>query len=427
MDILKELKQYSGNPPQKYIVSNFNPAESIKKRQINSLNDKLQTNILISGATGSGKEFLASRIAHKYGIKIPEKQSINCAGLSPNIARAELFGYVPKSYTGGNPKGKKSIFQTDSIVFLDELHCLPLEIQATLLRLIEYGELQPFGGQPESLEKPPIIIAAMQPHRKKDILPDLLNRFDFCQVILPLNHKPDIIPKLVALFLYDCFVDKNICENPKIKRDSLLALLFSEWKGNIRELKNVIKNSLIFGDVVYPIHSNNKIIVDSKNKNPIYFYDKYYNENRFDTNLLEELLKKFAKKRGKDKQLLSLSDLWNFDIRSNTKLHFMGDYCLSDFYEARRDEKEKEKKEIKLKERAKYAAEFIVQRDIYVQDIEKGKGITTKKTKKPKTVKELDKIIEKYGTMDAAAKQYFNRHPGTVSRWHTELIQQETK
>jgi len=415
MNILEILEQYTGDSPTKIIVSKENPEDINNNHKINLLNDELHKNILISGPTGCGKEFLTIEIANRLGKTMKKEICINCAGLTSTIARAEIFGYVPGSHTNGNRKGKDSIFEGTDVVFLDELHCLPTEIQASLLRTIEYSVIQPSGGQPKELKNIPLIIAAIQPHRKKDILEDLLNRFDLTFNIPRLNQRLDIIPKLVALFLYTFFIKNKICRNPVLDEIVLLHLILSEWKGNIRELKMTIKESFITNNVVYPVS-----------------ICSFMNNFGKDLELIEaiferdsSILKKFLKKGKKCERKLSVLDLWNYDIHK--KINMVTPKNLLDFYSEWHETREKEKKQVEMIKRAKEEAELIVQRDIYVRELTKEMDKKRKKEKKrpcPKTLEKLEKIVEKYGTKTKAAKEYFHVEYNTIMRWYRNFRNQ---
>ena len=141
--------------------------------------------ILIVGERGSGKEFVAKRIANMWDIKgLQTECCINCATIVPTLACGELFGHVQGSFTGANKEtdGFFGQYAKEHIYFLDELHRLPVDAQGALLRLVEYHEYKKVGTKGHRLDKKdwPRVIAAVQPHaldNEELLLPDLKHIF----------------------------------------------------------------------------------------------------------------------------------------------------------------------------------------------------------------------------------------------------------
>jgi len=208
-------------------------------------------NILIVGERGTGKELLAQEIAevwhgNRSTPALPPQACFNCAGWSEELARSEIFGYEPGAFTGANKKGHKGLLTRFPIIFLDEIHRLPQSIQAMLLRLIEYAEYQPIGGETQVLNPTPRIIAAAQPSAlvsSSSFLPDLLDRFHYRAELPTLNSTPEFICRLFVIFAYSALLRRG-CSQEQIKSikisESLLAdLLSHNWHGNMRELNTV--------------------------------------------------------------------------------------------------------------------------------------------------------------------------------------------
>ena len=152
-----------------------------------------------------------------------------------------------------------------------------------------------------------------------------------------------------------------------------------------------------------------------------YYDDKLsYKDKGFGKSVTSFLFDKYVKNGIKGGKLLNLSDLWEYDITKKIKIPPLG---FSGFYWNRQEAREKEKKEIKLKERAKRTAEFIVQRDKYIVELS---GEKQGKPSRPKTLKELENIIKDHGTI-ASAAVYFGKTPQTIHRWLNKLKKQETK
>ncbi len=198
--------------------------------------------VLITGATGTGKELVA-RALHEEGSNQAEPfLAVNCGALTESLLLSELFGYEAGAFTGAHKK-RKGIFEAagKGTVFLDEFGGVSPHLQVSLLRTLESNEIRPIGGTVTRSIHCRIIIATnsdlQQAVRDKKFRDDLYFRISRLEIKLPnLRERLDDLPLLVDYFL----TEKNDISNKHIEvsKQLLDALVAYAWPGNIRELKN---------------------------------------------------------------------------------------------------------------------------------------------------------------------------------------------
>ena len=208
------------------------------------------SNVLILGETGTGKELVARAIHSTSSRKDRALLKVNCAALPPNLIENELFGHDKGAFTGAlfNKAGRFELADGGTI-FLDEIGDLPLELQAKLLRVLEEGEFERLGN-PHTIKVDVRIIAVTNRNlenavKEGDFREDLYYRLNVFPIYCPpLRDRKDDIPLLV-----NYFVKKNSAKvGKKIDRipANLMASLQSyQWPGNIRELENIIERAVI--------------------------------------------------------------------------------------------------------------------------------------------------------------------------------------
>lgn len=206
--------------------------------------------VLLTGETGTGKEVFAQAI-HNNGPRAGKPfVALNCSAFSKDLLESELFGHKAGAFTGAN-KDKKGLVEeaNGGTLFLDEIGEMPMELQPKLLRLLENGTYIRVGDTREqkvSLR----IIAATNRDLKNDIesghfRSDLYYRIAVFSIELPpLRERVKDIPAMAQHFLevYAAKTNKNI---KTISKEAIDALKHNEWKGNVRELKNVIERAVI--------------------------------------------------------------------------------------------------------------------------------------------------------------------------------------
>ena len=211
---------------------------------------KYDCNVLITGATGVGKEKVANIIQKNSRRKMQPFVKINCASISPNLLESEFFGYEKGAFTGADAKGKIGYFEAadNGIIFLDEVGELPLDMQAKLLRVIQDGEFLKVGGTKPVKTDVRIISAT-----NKD-LEDLVEKRIFRRdLYYRLNVFPVRVPALDERIedigpLADSFIGKyneKFGLNKYMDEEAKERLASHKWPGNIRELENVIQRLLI--------------------------------------------------------------------------------------------------------------------------------------------------------------------------------------
>jgi formate hydrogenlyase transcriptional activator len=212
--------------------------------------------VLILGETGTGKELIA-RAIHKRSKRAPRAFiGINCAAIPPSLIASELFGYEKGAFTGATQR-RLGRFEAASggTLFLDDVGDLPLDIQISLLRVLQEREIQRVGSNtPISVDVR--VLAAT--HRDLDVLvaegkfrEDLLYRLNVVPIVVPsLRERTDDLPLLVEYFI--ARFGKNAGKKFRAIDNRTLNLFRAYgWPGNVRELQNVIERAVILseGDV----------------------------------------------------------------------------------------------------------------------------------------------------------------------------------
>lgn len=210
----------------------------------------VNSSVLITGESGTGKELIA-KLIHTTGMGIDKPFiKLNCAALPENLLESELFGYEPGSFTGAKREGKPGLFELahNGTLFLDEIGDMPLVLQVKMLRVLQEKEIMRIGGaKPISVNVR--IIAAT--HRDLAKMADEGNfRFDLYYRLMvvpihlpPLRERKQDIPILIRHFM-DKY-NQKFKYNKSINNHTVDELMAYWWKGNVRELENVIECMIV--------------------------------------------------------------------------------------------------------------------------------------------------------------------------------------
>lgn len=206
--------------------------------------------ILITGETGTGKEEVA-KILHNISDRskhpfIP----VNCGGISNTLMEAEFFGYKKGAFTGAL-KDHKGLFESagKGTIFLDEISSMPMNLQASLLRVLENMEVRPVGSSKFIPVEARIIAATNIPLESllddKKFRSDLYFRLNRLQINLPpLRKRTSDIPEIIEYFLNNQYDEDSL----EIDSELMGNMLVYDWPGNVRELKNEIERMVILGE-----------------------------------------------------------------------------------------------------------------------------------------------------------------------------------
>lgn len=206
--------------------------------------------VLLTGETGTGKEIFAQAIHYNSKRARQNFVAVNCSSFSKELLESEMFGHRAGSFTGAL-KDKKGLFEEahNGTIFLDEIGEMAFELQAKLLRILETGEYIKIGDtKPTRVNVR--IIAATNRHLAEEIKAnrfreDLFYRLSVFQVHLPALRERTGDIRILALAFAKSFSDKLSYVVGEMAPAFLQALEQQPWKGNIRELRNVIERSLI--------------------------------------------------------------------------------------------------------------------------------------------------------------------------------------
>jgi transcriptional regulator with PAS, ATPase and Fis domain len=210
--------------------------------------------VLLLGETGTGKELLAHAIHAASARAKGQFVSVNIAAVPDTLLEAEFFGFAPGAFTGADRRGREGKFKLadGGSLFLDEIGDMPLGLQAKLLRALQEGEIEPLGSN-KLVPFDARVIAATS----RD-LPELVRRGQFREDLYyrlnvlplrvpPLRERRSDIPALVEALGEDMALRSGEAP-PEITPDALALLAGQHWRGNIRELRNVLEQVTMRSD-----------------------------------------------------------------------------------------------------------------------------------------------------------------------------------
>ena len=216
-----------------------------------------QVNVLISGASGTGKELLAQAIHQHSQVSNGPFVAINCGAVPGELLESELFGHKKGAFTGA-VKDHQGLFQQaqGGTLFLDEIGDMPLNLQVKLLRVLQEKTIRPVGFQ-EEISIDVRIVSATHKNlpeaiKNQQFREDLYYRLNVVNLKLPplCERREDI--SLLAQY-FSASIAKRMNQNEKhFANDAMHALVRYDWPGNIRQLQNVVEQvvALTPGEVI---------------------------------------------------------------------------------------------------------------------------------------------------------------------------------
>lgn len=253
-DARRELASHrSGQRQSKYTFASFVGASAAAVEVKRQARRAAQTSspVLLLGETGTGKELLAHAIHASSARAAGPFVSLNIAAVPDTLLEAEFFGVAPGAYTGADRKGRDGKFRLahGGTLFLDEIGDMPLGLQAKLLRALQEGEIEPLGSN-RLIPFDARVIAATSRDlnrlvREGEFREDLFYRLNVLPVrVPPLRERREDIPALVEALGEDMAL-RNGSQPPELSAEALALLATQVWRGNIRELRNVLEQAMM--------------------------------------------------------------------------------------------------------------------------------------------------------------------------------------
>jgi arginine utilization regulatory protein len=250
LDLQKGLKKNNKKKTVKNVRYTLNDLKTVNPYFISMMDEarklaKSDSPILVYGESGTGKELFVQGIHHESHRTDGPFIAQNCAAIPETLLESILFGTAKGSYTGAVER--KGLFELadEGTLFLDELHTMPIELQAKLLRVLEDGLVRRVGSA-QNIEVNVRVIAAMNVHprtalQEKKLRSDLYYRLNvFTFSLLPIRERKEDILFLTNYFInvFNTELRKNV---QGLERNLEFFFLSYQWPGNVRELKHTIE------------------------------------------------------------------------------------------------------------------------------------------------------------------------------------------
>jgi transcriptional regulator with PAS, ATPase and Fis domain len=255
-ELASQRSSQSNQRQSKYTFASFvgaSPAAVEVKRQARRA-AQTSSPVLLLGETGTGKELLAHAIHAASARSAGPLISLNIAAVPDTLLEAEFFGVAPGAYTGADRKGREGKFRLahGGTLFLDEIGDMPLGLQAKLLRALQEGEIEPLGSNKLVPFDARVIAATSRDLgrlvREGGFREDLFYRLNVLPLrVPPLRERREDIAALVEVLGEDMAL-RSGSQPPELSSEALALLAAQVWRGNIRELRNVLEQALMRSD-----------------------------------------------------------------------------------------------------------------------------------------------------------------------------------
>ena len=247
--LLRECQDLRKKSDKRYELLGNHPSMKKLWKEIIKISPTNAT-VLIHGESGTGKELIA-RAIHSQSLRAKERfVQVNCAAIPEELIESEFFGHEKGAFTGATEKKPGKFEQADGgTIFLDEIGDMSLKTQSKVLRVLEEGEVQKVGSS--RINKVDVrVIAATNKDLGKEkkegrFREDLYFRLNVIPIYSPsLREKKEDIPLLVEYFS-KIYAEENNFKVKKFSEVVVEAMMKYPWKGNVRELKNVVERLII--------------------------------------------------------------------------------------------------------------------------------------------------------------------------------------
>ncbi|HDZ3713119.1 TPA: nitric oxide reductase transcriptional regulator NorR [Vibrio vulnificus] len=262
--LLEQLETQASLPRESYAEKRTLSNEIIGNSQgMRTLQDQIdavantELSVLVMGETGVGKELVANAIHHRSDRASNNLVYLNCAALPESVAESELFGHIKGAFTGAISHRKGKFEQADGgTLFLDEVGELSLELQAKLLRALQYGDIQRVGDD-RHIRVNTRIVAATNRVLHEEVKAgrfraDLYHRLSVFPLHVPplREREEDVI--LLAGFFAEQVRGKLGLHSVRLSPSLVAELRDYHWPGNVRELEHVIKRAAVLAKARTP-------------------------------------------------------------------------------------------------------------------------------------------------------------------------------
>ncbi|MDZ7778643.1 MAG: sigma-54 dependent transcriptional regulator [Gemmatimonadota bacterium] len=234
---------------------------------------RTDASVFITGESGTGKEVIAQYIHLHSRRQSREMVPVNCAAIPEDLLESEMFGHVEGAFTGA-VREKEGLLEVANggTLFLDELTELPMSTQAKLLRVLQDGVVRRVGSTKTDAVVNVRFIAAtnrdpMEAIAAGHLRKDLHYRLRVVPIdIPPLRERPEDVPVLARKFLDEFWAQHRDAgtEPPTFSDDALAALRRAPWKGNVRELRNVIEHLVVLAEPGSEVQPDDLVFIDAE-------------------------------------------------------------------------------------------------------------------------------------------------------------------